>query len=379
MRYKKVTFTTDQDFNEAYQKSIASFLNRFGNHIYFETDEKGRINLFVNNLDFNRFKLRAAELKTTQKGNALPDILDDFVAAIDGIRSYGLQSGRRVYVDYNKERKVLNRQAKSAKRRSTKLPKPVGWNTNPFPAQYENKIICDDSLEVLKKLPNNCIDLMITSPPYNFGLEYTEGEDDKNWDDYFHQLFRILNETYRVLKLGGRMVINVQPLFSDYIPTHHIISKHLLDKGMLWKGEIIWEKNNYNCKYTAWGSWKSPSSPYLKYTWEFIEVFCKGSLKHEGAKENIDISAEEFKKWVFAKWTMTPERKMKEYGHPAMFPEVLVERCLKLFSFRNDMVLDPFNGAGTTTYVAQELGRKYLGIDISGKYCDLARKRLSNS
>ena len=146
--------------------------------------------------------------------------------------------------------------------------------------------------------------------------------------------------------------------------------------GMLWKGEILWEKNNYNCKYTAWGSWASPSSPYLKYTWEFLEVFCKGSRKHFGKSELADITGDEFKKWVYAKWSIAPERNMKEYDHPAMFPEELAERVIKLFSFRNDLILDPFNGAGTTTYVAKCLDRDYIGIDISAEYCQVARQRI---
>ena len=146
---------------------------------------------------------------------------------------------------------------------------------------------------------------------------------------------------------------------------------------MIWKGEILWEKNNYNCKYTAWGSWKSPSSPYLKYTWEFLEIYCKGDLKKAGKKDKIDITDEEFKDWVVAKWSIVPERNMKKFGHPAMFPEELVRRALKLFSFKDDIILDPFNGVGTTTFVAQKLGRKYLGIDTSGKYCQKARERLN--
>ncbi len=187
----------------------------------------------------------------------------------------------------------------------------------------------------------------------------------------------IFAETKRVLKHGGRLAVNVQPLFSDYIPTHHLISKALMDMGLLWKGEILREKNNYNCKYTAWGSWKSPSSPYLKYTWEFIELFCKGSYKHAGSSENADISGDEFKEWVYAKWSMAPERKMKKYEHPAMFPESLAERLLKLFSFQGDIVLDMFNGAGTTTAVAQRMKRRYLGIDISPEYCATALKRVT--
>jgi DNA modification methylase len=165
-----------------------------------------------------------------------------------------------------------------------------------------------------------------------------------------------------VLTWGGRFIINIQPFFSEYVPIHHIISSHLMKRHLIWKGEVVWEKNNYNCKYTSWGSWKSPASPYLKYTWEFIEIFCKGEMKKTGTKDCIDITAEEFKSWVVAKWSMSSERNMKAYDHPAMFPEELVLRCLKLFSYVNDTVLDPFNGVGTTTYVAKPLNRNSRDI-----------------
>ena len=172
------------------------------------------------------------------------------------------------------------------------------------------------------------------------------------------------------------MVVNVQPLFSDYIPTHHIISQQLAKLGFLWKAGILWEKSNYNAKYTAWGSWKSPSMPYLKYTWEFLEVFCKGDLKKLGKQENVDITGNEFKKWGYAKWDIAPEKNMKTYGHEAMFPEKLVERVLKLCSYQDDIILDPFNGVGSTTAVAKKLGRRYLGIDTSEVYTKKARERL---
>ena len=89
-----------------------------------------------------------------------------------------------------------------------------------------------------------------------------------------------------------------------------------------------------------------------------------------------DITAEEFKKWVYGKWDIQPEYNMKKYGHPAMFPEELVERVLKLFSFKGDAILDPFNGVGTTTAVAKRLMRSYIGIDISEEYCKKAEERL---
>jgi len=281
-------------------------------------------------------------------------------------------------MSHNKERKVKDRKEKEKHRGKFFYAKGDGFikENNDLPDQFVNKIICGDSVSVLKDVPNNSIDIIVTSPPYNFGLDYENSQDSVDWNDYFNILFNIFDECIRVLKYGGRFIVNVQPLFSDYIPTHHIISNYFMSKKLIWKAEILWEKNNYNCKYTAWGSWKSPSNPYLKYTWEFIEVFCKGNLKKEGLKENADINSEEFKKWVVAKWSMAPEKNMIKYKHPAMFPEELVARSLLLFSFKNDIVLDPFNGAGTTTFIAKVLGRRYLGIDISKKYCQTAQDRV---
>ena len=295
-------------------------------------------------------------------------------------RSYGVRSGKRIYDGYNDERKVQNRKEKVQKRKGFSCVDSSSKDVSTSPlVELRNTVICGDSLQVLLQVPSDCIDLVFTSPPYNFGLDYQKCDDTIEWEIYFEKLFKILNECKRVLKHGGRLIVNVQPLFSDYVPTHHIVSKKLLEMGMLWKGEILWEKNNYNCKYTAWGSWSSPSSPYLKYTWEFLEVFCKGSRKHIGESKLADISDDEFKKWVYAKWSIAPERKMKEYDHPAMFPEELAERVLKLFSFRNDLILDPFNGAGTTTSVAKRLDRDYIGIDISAEYCQVARQRIDDA
>lgn len=276
-------------------------------------------------------------------------------------------------------RKVLNHKTKEKLREGTKSKKKklLAKGTTNL-AALEDTILCGDSEKVLSRIPDNTIDVILTSPPYNFGLEYDTSAvpDTQQWDSYFKKLSKIWKHCKRVLKPGGRLIVNIQPLFSDYIPSHHIISRQLLDLGLLWKGEILWEKNHFNCKYTAWGSWKSPSMPYLKYTWEFIEVFCKETHKKVGSREFIDITGDEFKKWVYAKWSITPERKMRAYNHPAMFPEELVERLLKLFSYKHDIVLDPFNGAGTTTAVAQRLDRRFIGIDISEEFCHIAEERL---
>jgi DNA modification methylase len=255
--------------------------------------------------------------------------------------------------------------------------KEFNKKNNKLADEQLNNIVCADSLEYLKTLPDNCIDLVFTSPPYNFNMDYDEHKDSMDWDDYFKTLGDIFGECIRVLKYGGRIIVNIQPFFSEYIASHHIISNFFIEQGLVWKCEILWEKNNRNCAYTAWGSWKSPSSPYFKYTWEFLEVFCKGDLKHSGDSNKIDITGNEFKTWVDAKWSIAPERKMKEYGHPAMFPPELAYRALKLFSYQDDVILDPFNGAGTTTLVAEKTGRKYIGIDISEEYCKIARERIN--
>jgi site-specific DNA-methyltransferase (adenine-specific) len=278
-----------------------------------------------------------------------------------------------------RQEKVRDKAGKARVRKGSKDAKEsLLSRETPEIEPYLNRIICGDAAEILADIPSVSVDLVITSPPYNFGHAYAHDphDDTHEWNEYFATLNRVWTECFRVLRPGGRMAVNVQPLFSDYVPTHHIISNQLAGLGLLWKSEFLWEKNNYNAKYTAWGSWKSPSMPYIKYTWEFVEVFDKETHKKAGRREDIDITADEFKEWVIGRWTIPPEHHMKEFDHPAMFPEELPRRLMKLFSYKNDIVLDPFNGAGTTTLVAAKQGRRFIGIDISRQYCDTAIRRL---
>ena len=375
--FKEITINLDSELDAVGTMALEELNSYFKPNDFYVTIDQSELTVNLRLLDLQQFSL----IKNTVEsdfGQEVGKILNEIENSINDIKSYGIKNGKRLYINYNNERKVKNRVAKEGRRGKYFYAlnnKYINQN-NELPEQFKNQIICDDSQNVLQKLPNNCVDLVFTSPPYNFGLDYEDSNDDHNWDAYFKKLFRILDECIRVLKYGGRLIINVQPLFSDYIPSHHLISNYCIKKKLIWKGEVLWEKNNYNCKYTAWGSWKSPSNPYLKYTWEFIEIFCKGEMKKTGEKENIDISADEFKEWVVAKWSVAPERKMKKYDHPAMFPEKLVERVLKLFSYKNDIIIDPFNGAGTTTAIAKKLSRNYIGIDTSEQYCETARSRL---
>ncbi len=318
----------------------------------------------------------AAELATAYPAapaiRAIPD-------AVLAVRSYGVHGRKRLFVGYDDERKVVGRKDKERRRGKHFYANDHAFSEErrALPAEFEDAVVHGDSEAVLARLPDNCVDLIFTSPPYNFGLDYAGDADTRDWESYFAKLFRVFDECVRVLAFGGRVVVNVQPLFSDCIPSHHLVSRHFMRRRMIWKGEILWEKNNYNCKYTAWGSWKSPASPYLKYTWEFLEVFCKGSLRKPGAPEDADIDAESFKKWVVAKWAIAPEREMRKHGHPAMFPVELARRVLLLFSFRGDVVLDPFAGVGTTCVAARRTGRRYVGVDVSREYCDRAERRLA--
>ena len=378
--FKEITINLDSELDAVGTMALEELNSYFKPNDFYVTIDQSELTVNLRLLDLQQFSL----IKNTVEsdfGQEVGKILNEIENSIQSIKSYGIKNGKRLYINYNNERKVKNRVVKEGRRGKYFYAlnnKYINQN-NELPEQFKNQIICNDSQNVLQKLPNNCVDLVFTSPPYNFGLDYEDSNDDHNWDAYFKKLFRILDECIRVLKYGGRLIINVQPLFSDYIPSHHLISNYCIKKKLIWKGEVLWEKNNYNCKYTAWGSWKSPSNPYLKYTWEFIEIFCKGEMKKTGEKENIDISADEFKEWVVAKWSVAPERKMKKYDHPAMFPEKLVERVLKLFSYKNDIIIDPFNGAGTTTAIAKKLSRNYIGIDTSEQYCSTATERLKNN
>ena len=358
-------------------EGISIINDAFPDEEFFLSFAGNKVKAYVNLLDLQR--LREQVSKVENKLNLEPDnpfrkILEN----IESIRSYGIRSGKRSFVDYNKERKVRDRRQKVKERGMYfyAVDNNFSKDNKDIPTDLLDKIVVGDSELLLKQLPDNSIDLIFTSPPYNFGLDYSEHKDGINWKQYFGKLFRIFTECIRITKYGGRIAINVQPLYSDFIPIHHIISNFFMENKMIWRNEIIWEKKNYNAKYTAWGSWKSPSNPYLKYTWEYIEVFSKGDLKHPGEPSNTDILDSEFKEWVNAKWSIAPEKSMKDYGHPAMFPEKLAERVIKLFSFKNDVILDPFNGSGTTTKVARNLNRHYIGIDLSKNYVNLALERL---
>ena len=243
---------------------------------------------------------------------------------------------------------------------------------NIFPEEFINKLIVG-SAQNMRELPNNSVHLMITSPPYNVSKEY---DDDLSLKDYLQLLENSFKETYRVLVNGGRACINVANLGrKPYIPLSDYISKIMLEIGFNMRGEIIWNKAASASPSTAWGSWQSAANPILRDVHEYILVFSKGDYKREKGKKENTITKEQFMEWTKSIWTMNAES-ARRIGHPAPFPEELPFRLIQLYSFKDDIVLDPFMGSGTTAVSALKCDRKFVGYDISKEYIDLAEKRI---
>lgn len=248
--------------------------------------------------------------------------------------------------------------------------------TNIFPKEFINKTILG-SAENMSVIPNNSLHLMITSPPYNASKEYDE---DLSLEEYLNMLKKVFIETHRVLVNGGRACINIANLGrKPYIPLSDFISKIMIEIGFYMRGEIIWNKAASASPSTAWGSWMSASNPTLRDIHEYILVFSKGEYKRERKESEKEIkqstiSRDDFMEWTKSIWTFNAES-AKRVGHPAPFPVDLPYRLIQLYSFKTDIVLDPFMGSGTTGIAALKANRKYVGFEISQEYIDLANKR----
>ena len=272
----------------------------------------------------------------------------------------------------------------SSKFYNSKLYKEIKNNNsdiivNEFPNKLLNTII-DSSCENMKDIPNNSLHLMITSPPYNVSKEY---DNDLSLNEYLNLLKNCFTETYRVLVDGGRACINIANIGrKPYIPLSDYVSKIMIEIGFNMRGEIIWNKSAGAGISTAWGSFQSASNPILRDVHEYILIFSKGNYKRERDKNEKElrkdnITKEEFIEWTKSVWTMNTES-AKRIGHPAPFPEELPNRLIKLFSFTNDIVIDPFMGSGTTAIAAIKNKRNFVGYEINKEYINLANNRILN-
>ena len=244
---------------------------------------------------------------------------------------------------------------------------------NPIPPDSLDHIF-SHSAESMRELPDCSVHLMVTSPPYNVGKEYDE---DLSLDEYLAFLGRVWKETWRVLVPGGRMCINVANLGrKPYIPLHAFISEQAIQLGFLMRGEIIWNKAASASPSTAWGSWKSASNPILRDVHEYILVFCKQSFKRQNPSKRLStITRDEFLEYNKSVWNMKAESARK-VGHPAPFPVELPRRLIQLYTFENEIVLDPFMGSGQTAIAARKSHRQYIGYEIDENYVALANQRI---
>jgi len=237
-----------------------------------------------------------------------------------------------------------------------------------------NKIYNQDCISGLKSMSDNSVDLIVTSPPYNLNISYQDHNDSMSLEDYYNWCKVWISESFRVLKDGGRFCLQIgcfQPQLNE--PSYATFTKLFQESGFTFREFIIWNKNQIP-KRTAWGSWMSPSNPRILPPFEMIINFHKKSPKIL-EKGETDLSKEEFIQWTNGLWVIAPES-AKKRNHPAPFPEELVIRCIKMHSYVDGVVLDIFNGSGTTTSVAKRLRRRYIGFDITKEYCQLAEDRL---
>lgn len=252
--------------------------------------------------------------------------------------------------------------------------KKVKYIENEIPKKNLNKIFCKSS-EKMDELPDNSIHLMVTSPPYNVSKEY---DNNLSLKEYLELLNTIWRETYRVLVPGGRACINIANLGrKPYIPLHSYIIEAMQKNGYLMRGEIIWNKASSASPSTAWGSWLSAANPVLRDIHEYILIFSKDTFSRKKKDKENTIKKEEFLELTKSIWTFSAVS-ARQIGHPAPFPEELPHRLIQLYSFKGDVVLDPFVGSGMTCLSAIKDKRNYIGYDINPEYVKLAEKRISN-
>ena len=247
-----------------------------------------------------------------------------------------------------------------------------------LPDELANLVINGDSKSM--PIPDNCVHLVVTSPPYNASKTYDE---DLSLTEYLEMLHEVFSECYRVLAPGGRMVVNVANLGrKPYIPLTSHINLIMHDIGFMHRGEVIWDKSASAGSSCAWGSFQSASNPCLRDIHEYLLMFSKGDYKlprtkAERADGRIDtIGKDEFIQQTKSIWSF-PTESAKRVNHPAPFPVELPKRCIEMFTFTGDIVLDPFLGSGTTAVAAKMSGRKYIGCDLSAEYCAIAEERLA--
>ena len=260
------------------------------------------------------------------------------------------------------------------------------------PCSVPDQLFCGDSRD-MGVVDDNSVALVVTSPPYFAAKEYElvlgEGHVPKSYIDYLVMLRDVFAECARVLEPGGRIAVNVANLGrKPYRSLAGDVTRILQDDlGLLLRGEIIWVKGEGMNGSCAWGSYASASNPTLRDTSERIVVACNGRFDRavprakraeRGLPHENTITPEEFRALTLDVWRFAPAS-AKRVGHPAPFPVELPRRVIELLTYKDDVVLDPFLGAGTTAIAALQTGRHYVGFDADPDYVALAERRVEEA
>lgn len=245
--------------------------------------------------------------------------------------------------------------------------------------QKNDITVLNDDILKTSVIEAGSVDLVVTSPPYNVDIQYNSHRDDVSYVEYLEFSEKWLTQCFNFLRDDGRLCLNVpldknkggqQSVGADFTT----IAKKI---GYKYHSTIIWNEGNIS-RRTAWGSWMSASAPFVIAPVELIIILYKNTWKKTSGSKKSDVTRDEFMNWTNGLWTFNGESK-KKIGHPAPFPLELPRRCIKMFSYVGDTVLDPFMGSGTTLIAAGMLGRKAVGVDVDKGYCKLAQKRIENA
>lgn len=245
--------------------------------------------------------------------------------------------------------------------------------------QKDDLLILNDNILTTTAIEAETVDLIVTSPPYNVDVQYGSHKDDISYADYLTFSQKWLTQCFRFLRDDGRLCLNV-PLDKNKGGQQSVgadlttLAKQI---GYKYHSTIIWNEGNIS-RRTAWGSWMSASAPFVIAPVELIIILYKNTWKKSGESKQSDITRDEFMNWTNGLWTFNGESK-KKIGHPAPFPLELPRRCIKMFSYVGDTVLDPFMGSGTTLIAAGMLGRRSIGVEVDKAYCRLAQKRIESA
>ena len=244
------------------------------------------------------------------------------------------------------------------------------------------RLLQGDCARLVEALPEACVNLIVTSPPYSLGIDYGQAgyADDQPYTSYLEWVRTWATALLQVSAPGGRACVNI-PLDSNKGGKRAIYADYLRifqEVGWTYQTSIVWNEQNIS-RRTAWGSWLSPSAPFVTAPVEMIAVFHTGSFRRPATDgRRGDIARDEFLAWTLGMWTFAGANP-RRVGHPAPFPEELPRRLIKLYSYPDDLVLDPFAGSGTTLVSARKLGRRAVGVEINPGFCGLIVRNLESA